>query len=178
MSELTEHLQNPSLGPMVELFILDASALGNTTYYFTNSTHSDGSLIKWNGSTFTPVPIKFTAMERTIQGAPPRPTLTIANANKVLHSVVVNFGDLVGAQITRYRTFEQFLDDMPAEDPTMTLAPDYLIVEQKTAHNKNVIQWSLSSVLDKEGMKLPKRQVLRDEVNGYSFPGAGLVRIR
>jgi len=37
---------------------------------------------------------------------------------------------------------------------------DVFRVEEKTAHNKVFVEWTLASVVDQQGTKLPRRQVL------------------
>jgi len=178
MSEITELVQQPALGQLVELFTFDASGIGGQIYYFTPMTEN-GANVEWGGQEYTPIPIMFKGAERSSQGAQPRPTLEVSNVSKFLHTSVVTLGDLVGAKVTRTRTFSHFLDNGSSPDATMFLAPDIFVVEQKTAHNRTFIQWSLSTYLDQEGVKLPKRQILRDNADEtLAFPGAGRVRIR
>ncbi len=59
----------------------------------------------------------------------------------------------------------------PFADQNAFLKPDVFEVEQKINHTSEVIQWQLSSVIDRFGTKLPRRQITRDK-----FPGVGRQR--
>ena len=59
----------------------------------------------------------------------------------------------------------------PFADGNQFLQPEIFYVEQKVAHDKNVIAWQLASVLDRFGTRLPRRQITKDY-----FPGVGRQR--
>lgn len=83
--------------------------------------------------------------------------------------------DVWGAQV------EQGTVPTPLQETTTThqpyaninsfLTPDYYTVEQKSEHTSEMITWQLSSVLDRFGTMLPRRQITRDK-----FPGVGRQR--
>jgi len=156
----------------VELFKLDATALGGSVYRFTN-TPAGPSGVVFGGVTYTPIPIKCEGWDFTSTGAPPKPTLTISNVTRTLLSTVISLGDLVGATVTRTRTYAKYLDTGSSPDSSKYIGPEVYIVEQKTGHNNEFIQWQLTSILDRLGMKLPRRQVLKDK----GFPGVSRTRI-
>lgn len=158
----------------VELFVLDCTALGGSVYRFTNNTTAAGGSLSFGSVTYSAMPITTDGWDFTSTGTTPKPTLTISNVNKTLLGAVQSLGDLVGAKMTRYRTFEKYLDSGSSPDGTKYIGPDVYIVEQKTAHNKNLIQWQMTSIIDRMGMKIPRRQVLKDK----GFPGVGRSRIR
>lgn len=170
---IQQDIQQPVLEPLISLFLLDAIDIGGGTYRFVPMSKDYGS-ITWQGEVYTPVPIMVEGFEWSNTGAPPKPTLTISNVSKFLQGAVSLYGDLVGATIIRYRTFKKFLDGEPSADPNAYLPLDKYIVEQKVVHNREIIQWKLSSIIDQEGLKLPRRQVLRDR----GYPGVGLVKVR
>lgn len=95
--------------PFVELFTLDLTALGGSVYRFTN--HPNGSnAVVFNGMTYSPIPIKSEGWDFSSTGAPPKPTLTVSNVSRTLLADVIGLGDLVGAKVTRVRTFAKHLD--------------------------------------------------------------------
>lgn len=61
----------------------------------------------------------------------------------------------------------------PYADSTKYIGPEVYVVEQKTGHNSEFIQWQLTSILDRFGMKLPRRQILKDK----GFPGVSRTRV-
>lgn len=158
----------------IELFELDATAIGGTLYRFTPNVSEAGGSMSFAGNLYTAIPIVTTGWDFTSAGAPPKPTLSISNVNKTLLSAVISMGDLVGATLTRRRTFERFLDGSAEADGTMFLGPDTYVIEQKTQHNKNLITWQMTSIIDRLGMRIPRRQILKDK----GFPGVSRTRTR
>jgi len=167
----TQSLNKPNLSEYIELFILDCSTVGGGIFRFTPATNY-GTTVVYGGNSYVPLPIKTEGWEWSSTGAPPRPTLTVSNVNKFLQGAVQTMGDIVGAKLTRIRTFRQFLDGQPGADVNAKFPDDVYLIEQKTTHNKMEISWILSSVLDRPGLKLPRRQILRDK----GFPGVARVR--
>jgi lambda family phage minor tail protein L len=80
----------------------------------------------------------------------------------VFQNIVNQYGDLIGCEVSRVRTFQQFLDGQLEADPTAYFGPDTFKVERKTDENPVYIEWELSASIDQQGVKLPRRQVLRD----------------
>jgi len=158
----------------LELYSLDTTALGGTVYNFTNNISAGGTSIQFGATTYAALPIMTDGWDFTQAGQTPKPTLTVSNVQKTLLAAVVSLGDIVGAKITRIRTYEKYLVGGSSPDPTKYLGPDVYVVEQKTAHNKNIIQWQMTSIIDRMGMKIPRRQVLKDK----GFPGVARTRIR
>lgn len=154
----------------VELFILDCTQIGGSIYRFTPNVNADGSNVVWRGDTYALLPIQTTGWQFSGTGQQYKPQLSVSNVNKILLNSVISLGDIVGATLTRIRTFAQFLDNGATPDPSAILPPDVFLVDQKTAHDSTLISWQLSSILDRFGMSLPRRQVLKD----YGFPGAGI----
>lgn len=98
--------------PLIELFTLDCTKLGGTTYRFTN-TFADGGSLSFAGLTYNCLPISVSGFETTAQGTQPRPTLTVSNVAQTLLSAVVSLGDLRGAELRRIRTQAKYLDVNP-----------------------------------------------------------------
>jgi lambda family phage minor tail protein L len=80
----------------------------------------------------------------------------------VLDGLLGPGGDLLGATLTRLRTFRRFLDGEPDADPTAHFEPDIWRLERKTRQDAVLVEWELASVLEQEGRRLPGRQMLRD----------------
>lgn len=164
----------------IELYQLDASLIGGAVYHFTPNAPSGGGNVTYGGIQYLPMPIQTSGWDFTSTGVAPKPTLSISNINRTLLAAVVSLGDLVGAKVTRIRTFEKYLDDGASPSSTTYIGPDIFFIEQKTAHDNTVMTWQLTSVLDRLGMKLPRRQALRDPnpLTPEGFPGISRVRLR
>ncbi len=96
--------------PFVELFTLDATALGGSVYRFTNHPSESGGPLSFGGQLYQPLPITSSGWDFTSTGTPPKPTLTVSNVNRTLLADVIGLGDLVGAKVTRIRTYAKYLD--------------------------------------------------------------------
>lgn len=157
----------------VELYTLDTTPLGGAVYRFTNYPDTNGAGLVYGGVTYSLLPIAGTEWDFTSSGAPPKPKLQVSNVNKTLLSAVISLGDLVGAEVTRIRTFAKYLDNGSSPDSNKYIGPERYVVEQKIQHNNQSITWQLSSPLDRFGMLLPRRQVLKDK----GFPGVSRTRV-
>lgn len=160
---IEEDAQGLELGVYVELYTLDLTSIGGDVYYFTPTNPDGGSpAVVFNGITYMPVDIQAEGFEATGKGPFPQPVIRIANTSRILTSLVNSMDDLVGAKVTRIRTLECYLDNGETPDPSAHFPPDIYFVEQKTVQNKLLIEFKLSSVMDLEGQKLPRRVVVRN----------------
>lgn len=177
MSLLTK--EGNSLNPDIylELFDFDATTIpGGTVSYYTNTpTGGDSSPILWKGNNYFPLPFELSNVDTRGDGtAPNRPTISISNVNQYLLAAVLSLGDLIGMKVIRWRTFYKFTDNGTNADPLMHFPADEWIVTKKMAHSKSGIQFEMSSPLDRPGLRLPRKQILRDK----GFPGVSRVRAR
>lgn len=121
-----------------------------------------GPRVRFQGQDYQPLPIEAEGFAWTGRGAPPRPRLRVANIGGVLGGLLGPGGDLLGATLTRLRTFRRFLDGEPDADPSAHFEPDIWRLERKTRQDAVLVEWELASVLEQEGRRLPGRQMLRD----------------
>ena len=155
---------------------------------FHNNTKILNSFIVWRGKTYYPAPITAEGFESSTKGTLPQPTLTIASQSDtgvdqlaLLKNQIREFGDIIGSKVTRRRTFAKYLDrrnfigsisnaktsiELPQgyePDPYSQLPEDVYFIERKQTESKTVITYQLSSILDTEGTKLPKRVIVSDK---------------
>jgi len=167
---------------MVDLFKLDCSAFGGLTYYFSPQCYTTGTNITWGGTTYNLMPIGIDNIEHKASTSTlPQPTLTISNVGGVLLSQIVSLGDFTGAVLTHWKTKASYLDGGVNPDTTRFIGPEVWYIFQKTSHTNAMIQWTLSTALDKPGAQFPIRQVLKDAgINPgipVYFPGVTPYRI-
>lgn len=145
-------------GALITMYILDLTPLGvSTRYHFTTDNN-----VVFGGQAYTTIEIEAQGFEWNGQGPMPQPQIRIANANRSMSGISAFYKDLVGASLTRIRTYAKFLDGQPTADPTAIYTAEVYAIEQKTAHDKVMIEWSMSAAMDQEGRKIPGRRVLRD----------------
>lgn len=160
-AKIASDVQEPSLGKLVTLFKIDCTGLGGTTYYFVPATIS-GSTVYFNSIEYLPINIEATGFEYVSKGQLPKPEIILTNASRTMASAIIEYDDLLGAVVTRRRTFEKYLDGQAEADPMAKFPDDIYVIERKALHSKNLIKWELSAYMDFEGKFLPNRQILRD----------------
>lgn len=150
---------------IIELFDLDLEPItgdANDKFYFTNQLKPDETKIVWQGRTYEPLPIIAAGYEKNTTGQIAQPSLTVANVMGTFTQVIDSFDDLVGAKVTRRRTFGKYLDGESLADPSQEFPLDIFYIERKTTENALTITWQLASVLDLEGLMLPRRVVTQN----------------
>ena len=169
-TQILTELNAAATGAIIMLYEIDLTAIGNSKYYFTNEPLD--TPLYFGGIPYVPFPIVVEGIGSTTGEAPSRPTLTISNVNHELSVLVNTLGDIIGSSVTRIRTFARFLDGGATPNGNAYLPKDKYIIAQKLSHNKVSIQFELNSRLDIEYEKLPRRMMLRDDINGNAgFPG-------
>lgn len=163
MVSIIEDLQRPYIGELVTLYQLDCTKIGGEVYYFTATAETGGvTEVVFDGITYTAVEIDADGFEYNGQGAFPTPTLRLSNVTSFASSLVIANEDLLGATLVRIRTLKRFLDSGDSPDPLQIFAPDVYTVEQKTVHNRRMIEWKLSASIDQQGLEIPSRKLVRD----------------
>jgi lambda family phage minor tail protein L len=154
------------------------------------------------------VPIEATGFEVSAKGSPPRPKLSIAidpdgldqeTANRIIYlkQALRDLNDLVGAKVTRTRTFARYINESnfylrdnngnitselisnlvtPPEgydpDEYAYFTPDIFYIDRKSSEGKNHIELELSSPFDVQDLKLPGRVVF-DSNCSWTYRGEG-----
>jgi len=153
-------VQEFSPGNLVELYVVDLTVLGGGVTRWANAAHT-ANAIEFDGDIYTPVSIEVEGFEWNGRGAIPTPTIRLFPTDGI-KAAMLAYGDLIGGKLTRIKTFSRFLDGQPDADAAERFPDEIYYFEQKTAFNKNVVEWSLSSVLDQEGTMLPTVPFLKD----------------
>lgn len=153
---------------LIELFILDTTALGGLVYRFHAGTNPLNGSVVWQGQTYSPMPIEAQGFEFTGSGKIPRPTLRVQNVDGLLGAVVDAYQDLLGALVTRKRTFLKYLDAVnfpggvnATADDTAGFPDDVYAIARKSSHTKTIIEFELASSMDVHGVVVPRRQILQ-----------------
>jgi lambda family phage minor tail protein L len=162
MSTIEQVAQAAVADALLELYDLDLSSLDGPTLRFTPNVTEGRANVRWRGETYTPIPIQSEGWETPGQGALPTPILRLSNTLPLVSALIIQYGDLVGCQVTRWRTFRRFLDDGEDSDQNAYLPLDIYRIERKRLLTKNVVEWELSASLDQAGKMLPGRQAVRD----------------
>lgn len=198
VKNINSELQSLTPSCLVTLFEIDltnvifgSSLLNNSEKYF--RFHAEPKLINnsiyWQGVEYVAAPIIADGFEITTKGSTPTPKLSmIVNDESItqfttLRQKIRDLGDIVGAKVTRIRTYTKFLDavnfpdpnNQPigfSPDPNAQLPKDIYFIERKAKETKNSIQYELTSAFDLQGIKLPGRLVIANTCP-FTYRGAG-----
>ncbi len=178
-------LANLNPTALITLFEIDISQLvidqgvelgwWDGIFRFHNNIKLFNSVIYWQGNQYIAAPIKAEGFELTARGTLPTPKLAISVSPEgilalaILKQQLNTFDNLIGAKVTRIRTYAEHLDaenffgtdvTYNVPDPNSELPRDIYFIDRKSAENKSIIEFQLASILDVEGVKLPNRLVL------------------
>ncbi|AQS50718.1 phage minor tail protein L [Paenalcaligenes hominis] len=181
---INDDVQGLSPGALVTLYELDLRDIGGDVMRFHG--YQTGP-VKFQGKTYSPWAIAAEGFERTGEPQQPMPTLSVGNIGKdtngkpiagVISSLCYALQDLVGATVTRRRTFSKYLDGRPTADPLAEFPPEIWIVEQKSSESAELVTFSLSSPMDFDDIQMPARQIVANVcpwlwIGGYRGPYCG-----
>ncbi|WID42049.1 minor tail protein L [Pseudomonas phage ZQG1] len=173
---ITADVQTLEPGALVALYEVDISFLGGEILRFHG--YGVGSIF-FQGFEYEPWPIKAEGFEMSGDGKQSAPSMTLANLENYISSLVIYFDDLVGAKVTRRQTLAKYLDGQPTADPNEELPPSIWYVERKMVEVPGeYVQFELASALDFQGQMLPRRQILANScswltIGGYRGPYCG-----
>ncbi len=170
MSDLGTELQKLSPSAVIELFEIDLTPdedIEENRYYFHAGTNKLNANITWDGQVYAAWPLEISGYTQQAGGSLPRVRLKLANVNGLLSMLALNFNDMLGAKLTRYRTFSRFLDAVnfvggvnADADPTIQIGqPDIYYLERKVSENKLMVELEFASEFDVVGVMLPRRQI-------------------
>ena len=148
---------------LLRFYIIDMTAAGGSILYFHPGLNEFGNSVVWGGQTYTPFPIQIEGIEYDGQGRNSRPTLTVANIDGQLGTLVRAYKDLNGCKLTHRMTFgrfldaENFLNGNDDANPAIEFPKEIYIFERKAEETREYIKFELASALDLQGQMLPKR---------------------
>lgn len=164
---ISSDVQSLAADAIIDLFELDATSIGDSIYRWANDVNELGNDIVWQGNAYSRLPIEASGFEKQGTGKQPRPILRAANATGLLGALAASLDDLVGAKVTRRRTFVKYLDAVnfeggvnPQADPNVSFPDEIWYVDRKSSENGIFIEFELASALDLGNMRLPRRQVI------------------
>lgn len=166
---ITSEIQKLSPSAVIELFVLDLSAISGDVFYFHAGTNSLRQRVTWQGQVYEPFPVQVTGFEYNGNGQLPRPKIIVANITGAITALVLMYQDLLGAKLIRKRTFAKYLDAVnfdggvnPTADPTAEFADDVFFIDRKSNENRDIVEFELAAAFDVTGVKLPRRQIIQN----------------
>ena len=173
---------------------LHSTALPHDVLRFHNEESFNQKNILFRGETYYPMPIIADGFEVNSNGSLPRPTLTLTSLKGVLEEsvssnyflslkrAILELENMIGAKVSRIRTFYKFLDSSNNLEGVGDFTsgfnnnPEFpkesYFVERKISEDKDGIQFELSSVLDIQNFKVPGRVCLANRCP-FTYRGEG-----
>lgn len=174
-------VQRLNPGAIVEMFELDATAIGGDVLCWHPGVNFVGNDLVWAGKTYSRFPVEASGFEKSGSGTMPRPKVRVANISGLVGALARSLDDLMGAKVTRRRTFVKYLDAVnfpggvnPQADPNCAFADEIWFVDRKANENGVFIEFELSAAFDVRGIKLPRRQCIQNTCTWiYRSPECG-----
>lgn len=158
--KITKEIQKLEQDALIQLFILDLTDLGGSVFYFHGEKTTNAASLVFNGMTFVAMPIEAKGFAFTGTEQEPTPTIAVSNVNSTIPALIRDFDDLVGAKVTRIRTFRKHLADGSDPDGAAMFSQDIFFVNRKASESRIMVEFELASVTDVEGVKLPLRRAV------------------
>ncbi|WP_058911139.1 phage minor tail protein L [Entomohabitans teleogrylli] len=168
-------------GNTVRLFDVDGSAFGISEvlrFHACNIPHTPQEIdaaggdetrlaaksLWWQGNEYRAWPCHIEGIETSTEGASAQPKLSVANLDSSITALCLHYDDLLQAKVTIHDTLAQYLDarNFPEGNPNADPQQEKLrvfYIDSKSAENNEVVEFTLSSPLDLQGMLLPSRQL-------------------
>ena len=170
ISSVYEDVSALAPSAIIELFELqlDSTLHGSSDVYrFHAGSNADvtGNIV-WNGNAYTRMPVVADGFEMRSAGALPQPTITIANLDGNMTTVLALVNqttagnDLTGATVKRIRTLKRYIDGESSADPNAKFPDEIWRISRKATETRDIVTFELSSAFDLVGQKIPKRQIV------------------
>ncbi len=145
------------LDGIIRLYEVSGGGLPNTLT-FCNETDGKSGPVRFAGRIYNGFPTESSSgWERSLDGALPRPTITVSNMFSEISSLVRVFG-LRNAIVIRKSVFIKNLDNGASPDPTAIIQQQTYYISRISWNSKFAIV-NLRSPLDVENFKIPRRTV-------------------
>ena len=170
ISSVYEDVSALAPSAIIELFELqlDSTLHGSSDVYrFHAGSNADvtGNIV-WNGNAYTRMPVVADGFEMRSTGSLPQPTITIANLDGNMTTVLALVNqttagnDLTGATVKRIRTLKRYIDGESSADPNAKFPDEIWRISRKATETRDIVTFELSSAFDFVGQKIPKRQII------------------
>lgn len=173
--------QKLEAGSSVRLIEVDGSSFGvpeilrfhaydihHTPEEITAANGDDSKLLAksiwWQGVEYKAWPYQVTGIDTSTDGSSAAPKLSVANLDSSITALCLAYDDLLKAKVTIHDTLAHYLDAKnftegnPKADPLQEKIKVYYI-DAKNAESNTEIEFTLSSPMNLDGLKLPTRQM-------------------
>ena len=138
-------------------------------FSFHGGTNGLNGAIVFGGITYQPVPVEIESVEQNSLNRISRPKIRISNVGNSISRLLKRKNDFKNGRIVRIKTFLKFIDDVNFDngqnpyglpDPNAEISRETFIINQKTAENKQLVEFELTYPFDLEAFDTPGRIIL------------------
>ena len=184
-----------------QLVPYDVTNKSDAVFRFHNNLKLIQQDITWKGERYSAMPIQVEGYEFTTKGAAPAPKMTLGADDTDLEEFRTfkvacrKLGDLIGAKVTRVKTFAKYLDEENfylnfgggsrtaigdtslapngfEPDPNAEFPREVFYIERKSAENGSNLEFELASFVDFENKNLPNRLIITRSCQ-FKYRGEG-----
>ena len=184
MADNTQYLLNQGLfelkqNTIIELYELYLSDTEGVFRFHPGKNFTKN--IFFLGNEYFALPIESSGFEARSDGRLARPTISLANIDGFITSLIKNRNDLVGRKVVRKKLFAKNLDGINFTEGfnlfsfqtfQTLISEDLFLINRTTEENKYTVQFELVSPTDLENSYLPARQ-MASEYCPFSYRGQG-----
>lgn len=173
--KMTALLPKLEQGALIELWEIDLrhitashdAEMKGELYRFHNGVSQGRANIWWQGQEYQAYPIKADGFEISGQGPSNRPTLTLSNLYGIVTGIAANFGQGIGAKVTRRLVYAQFLDarnfaNGNAKADPMQESVSYYIIEQLKNLDDEMAVFELALPAETDNARIPLLMITSD----------------
>lgn len=151
-------------------------------FRFHGSKNLDKNVI-FKGNEYLYIPCEISNLEYNSDGKQSRPTFSVSNLNNYFTNLIKDRNNLIGKRIYRKKIFAKDLDDInfgsdATRNPLRTAGfsdfvhIDTFVINKKNSENRDKIEFTLSNILDIDGLTAPRRKIYSDYCN-WQYRGYG-----
>lgn len=168
-------------GDAVRLFELDGTGFGMEDvlrFHACSIPHTEAEIIAaggdaeklpaksiwWQGNEYKAWPCQVDGIESSTTGTSAQPKLSVGNIDSSITALCLAYDDLLQAKVTIHDTLAQYLDAAnfatgnDSADPTQEKLQVWY-VDAKSSETNEIVEFTLSSPMDLQGMMIPTRQL-------------------
>ncbi|WP_449236043.1 phage minor tail protein L [Aggregatibacter kilianii] len=173
--DMRQELPKLEQGALIELWEIDLRHIHSASnpaqkgelLRFHNGVNQGHQNVFWQGNEYQAYPISADGFELSGQGPSNRPTLTISNMYGIVTALAEDFGQGLGAKVTRRLVYAQFLDAKnfaggnTKADPTQE-SISYYIIEQLKSLTDDVATFELALPAETDNARIPILMITSD----------------
>ncbi len=120
--------------------------------------------IFWQGREYKAWPYQITGIDASTDGGSASPVLSVANVDSSITALCIAYDDLLKAKVIIHDTLSHYLDAENFPEGNKSADPiqekvKIFYVDAKSSEDNEIVEFSLASPMDLDGLRIPTRQM-------------------